>query len=109
MLTRSTYCDTYVDTGNLQGGHMTSTPAALISAARTRVAALLDRLWRSSPPLTAVGTLMLIAAVASSVAMLVDPRVIAGAPAWLKPFQFAVSTAVYSLTLAWVFTLRTSC
>jgi hypothetical protein len=35
--------------------------------------------------------------------MLVDPRVITGAPAWLKPFKFAVSTAVYSLTLAWIF------
>ena len=35
--------------------------------------------------------------------MLVDPRIITGAPAWLKPFKFAVSTAVYSLTLAWIF------
>ena len=35
--------------------------------------------------------------------MLVDPRIITGAPAWLKPFKFAVSTAIYSLTLAWIF------
>jgi hypothetical protein len=35
--------------------------------------------------------------------MLVDPRIITGAPAWLKPLKFAISTAVYSLTLAWVF------
>ena len=35
--------------------------------------------------------------------MLVDPRIITGAPAWLKPFKFALSTAVYSLTLAWIF------
>jgi hypothetical protein len=35
--------------------------------------------------------------------MLVDPRIITGAPAWLKPFKFAMSTAVYSLTLAWIF------
>jgi hypothetical protein len=40
---------------------------------------------------------------ASVVGMLVDPRVITGAPAWLKPFKFAISTAVYSLTLAWIF------
>jgi len=33
----------------------------------------------------------------------VDPRLITGAPAWLKPAKFAVSTAIYSLTLAWVF------
>jgi hypothetical protein len=35
--------------------------------------------------------------------ILVDPRIITGAPAWLKPFKFAVSTAVYSFTLAWIF------
>ena len=63
----------------------------------------LGQLWRTSPPLTAVGVLMTLAAIASAVAMLVDPRVITGAPAWLKPFKFAVSTAIYSLTLAWIF------
>ena len=61
------------------------------------------RLWRSSRPLTFVGVLMLAAAVASAIGILADPRVITGAPAWLKPFKFAVSTAVYSLTLAWIF------
>jgi hypothetical protein len=35
--------------------------------------------------------------------MVIDPRVITGAPAWLKPFKFAVSTALYSVTLAWIF------
>jgi hypothetical protein len=46
---------------------------------------------------------MLVAAGASLVGMLVDPRIISGAPAWLKPFKFAISTAIYSLTLAWIF------
>jgi len=73
------------------------------STAGGRAADLLDRLWRASPPLTAVGLLMVVVAGASVVGMLVDPRVITGAPAWLKPFKFAVSTAVYSLTLAWIF------
>lgn len=73
------------------------------STAGARAADLLDRLWRASPPLTAVGLLMVVVAGASVVGMLVDPRVITGAPAWLKPFKFAVSTAVYSLTLAWIF------
>src|SRR5262245_10217795 len=63
----------------------------------------MNSLWRNSPPLTAVGLLMLIVAVPSAIGVLVDPRVITGAPAWLKPFKFAVSTAVYSLTLAWIF------
>ena len=70
---------------------------------KSTVAAQFERLWRGSPPLAAVGTLMLAVAGASVVAMLVDPRVITGAPAWLKPFKFAVSIAIYSLTLAWIF------
>ncbi len=36
--------------------------------------------------------------------MLLDPRVIEGAPAWLKPLKFAVSTSIYSFTLAWILT-----
>jgi hypothetical protein len=47
--------------------------------------------------------LMVLVAAASLVGIFVDPRVITGAPAWLKPFKFAVSTAIYSLTLAWIF------
>ena len=66
-------------------------------------AILIGRLWRASPPLTAVGALMLAAAAAALVGIRVDPRVVAGAPAWLKPFKFAVSAGVYCLTLAWVF------
>jgi hypothetical protein len=82
---------------------MDSTLHGVRPPAGSRTAALLGRLWRASPPLTAVGALMLIAAGASLVGIAVDPRLITGAPAWLKPFKFAVSTAVYSLTLAWIF------
>src|SRR5262245_40773799 len=63
----------------------------------------INRLWRMSPPLTAVGMLMSAAAVASVAGLLVDSRIITGAPAWLKPLKFAISTAIYSLTLAWIF------
>ncbi|HEX6536765.1 MAG TPA: hypothetical protein VF041_19415 [Gemmatimonadaceae bacterium] len=82
---------------------MPPTHRTVPSAASPR-AALPHRLWRASPPLTAVGALMLLVAVPSLVGILADPRVITGAPAWLKPFKFAISTAVYSLTLAWMFT-----
>jgi hypothetical protein len=82
---------------------MDSTPRTVRPVSLTRAAELLAQLWQASPPLTAVGLLMLVAAAASVVAMLVDPRIITAAPAWLKPFKFAVSTAVYSLTLAWIF------
>src|SRR5262245_46000301 len=82
---------------------MNSTPRAAPPSVGPRTAALLGRLWHASPPLTAVGLLMLIVAVPSLVGVFVDPRIIAGAPAWLKPFKFAISTAIYSLTLAWIF------
>ena len=77
-------------------------PAARFTA-WTRAATLLGRLWSGSPPLTAVGLFMLVVAGASALGMLVDSRLITNAPAWLKPFKFAVSFAIYSLTLAWIF------
>jgi hypothetical protein len=83
---------------------MHSTQPAVPPTAGARAGSLLRRLWRASRPLTAVGVLMTAVAVPSLVGIFVDPRVITGAPAWLKPFKFAVSTAVYSLTLAWIFT-----
>ncbi len=63
-----------------------------------------SRLWAGSPVLTVAGLLMTGALAASLIGLLVDPRAITGAPAWLKPTKFAVSTAIYMLTLAWIFT-----
>ena len=34
--------------------------------------------------------------------LLFDDRVLTGAPIWLKPFKFGVSTAIYAATLAWL-------
>ena len=59
---------------------------------------------RDLQPLIAVSKLMAALTVVFGAAMLLDPRTIEGVPAWLKPAKFAVSTAIYSLTLAWVFT-----
>ena len=64
----------------------------------------IGRLWRASAPLTAVGAIMLIALVASLAAMAVDRTTILGAPTWLKPAKFAISSAIYAFTLAWIFT-----
>jgi hypothetical protein len=61
-------------------------------------------LWQTDRPLTAVGLIMIPALIASVIGIWQDPRVITGAPAWLKPAKFAVSIAIYTLTLAWVFT-----
>jgi hypothetical protein len=82
---------------------MTSTTSAQRAASGAGATALVNRLWQASAPLTAVGALMLLAAAAFLAGLLLDPRTITGAPAWLKPFKFAISTSIYSLTLAWIF------
>src|SRR6476660_6145478 len=69
----------------------------------THVRRGLRELWRIDRPLTALGLLMIGETVTAMILMVVDGRTIAGAPAWLKPAKFGASTAIYSLTLAWIF------
>ncbi len=64
----------------------------------------LETLWKTEPRLTAVGFAMLAMLAAAGIALIVDSRDVMGAPAWMKPAKFAASIAVYTLTLAWVFT-----
>jgi hypothetical protein len=68
-----------------------------------RLKTFVTLLWRADAPLTAAGALMLAALAGSLAGLWLDPRTITGAPAWLKPAKFALSTAIYMLTLAWVF------
>jgi hypothetical protein len=70
-----------------------------------RVRTALARLWAGSPVLTTAALLMGGVLIGSIVGLFVDARVITGAPAWLKPAKFAISTAIYMLTLAGIFTL----
>ena len=65
---------------------------------------MLQTLWKGSAPLTATGLLMLAALLVALAGLTLDPRIVTGAPAWLKPAKFAVSIAIYTFTLAWVFT-----
>lgn len=69
------------------------------------LARLLARLWNGSAPLTLTGLLMIPALVVAVVGLLIDPRTITGAPAWLKPAKFAISISIYTFTLAWIFSL----
>ena len=66
---------------------------------------MLKSLWKTNVPLTVTGLLMLPALAIAMVGLIVDPRFITGAPAWLKPAKFAISIAIYVFTLAWTFTL----
>jgi hypothetical protein len=61
-------------------------------------------LWKSDARLTATSVAMIVLLAGTGVALVLDPRQITGAPAWLKPAKFAMSIAIYTLTLAWVFT-----
>jgi len=65
---------------------------------------MLNRLWRTDPLLVGTGLFLAALTVPFGLGLVLDPRIITGAPAWLKPLKFAVSTAIYTLTLAWVFT-----
>ena len=66
---------------------------------------MLKRMWQTSPELIATAALMQIVLAVALVGLAVDPRIITGAPAWLKPAKFAVSITIYTITLAWIFTL----
>jgi hypothetical protein len=66
------------------------------------VSATLRRAYAANRSLTILGVLMIFTMFVSLAGLLLDPRVITGAPAWLKPFKFAVSITIYSFTLLWI-------
>jgi hypothetical protein len=61
-----------------------------------------NKLWSNSAPLTATTLLMLAAFIPSLAAVFVDPQEITGVPAWLKPAKFAISSAVFTGSMAWL-------
>ncbi|MEV5693908.1 hypothetical protein [Micromonospora globbae] len=67
----------------------------------------LRQAFRWHPPLMAVAATMAALGVVSLVGLVVDDRILVGAPIWLKPFKFAVSFLVYVVTLAWMIPLMT--
>ncbi|WP_420848880.1 hypothetical protein [Prauserella marina] len=61
------------------------------------------RAWHR--PMMRFAAAMGVAALLSAVGMIIDDRVLLGAPIWLKPFKFAVSISVYCLTWGWLTSL----
>jgi hypothetical protein len=53
-------------------------------------------------PLVIFTGIMGVLTVVALVGIFADPRVLTGVPIWLKPFKFAVSIALYGITLAWM-------
>ena len=55
-----------------------------------------------SSSLTAVFLLMLAVFPVNVLGIFLDPRIITGAPAWLKPAKFSISVTIFAGTLAWM-------
>jgi hypothetical protein len=60
------------------------------------------RLLGESRPLAGLFAAMLLLAALALAGLAFDPRPITGAPAWLKPLKFALSTALYAPSAAWL-------
>jgi hypothetical protein len=63
-----------------------------------------DAIWQCNPPLSALVLAMAALIVISAIGLVVDARIITGAPAWMKPLKFAISVAIYGATLLWMLT-----
>jgi len=80
---------------------MTSTTTTSVTpASRVSLSELRPTRWHR--PLLILAIVMAGLAVLNVIGALVDPRQVSGADAWLKPLKFALSTGIYSLTLAWL-------
>jgi hypothetical protein len=59
------------------------------------------QLVRQSPTSMLIGASFLVLAVFCLVGLVADSRVVTGAPVWLKPLKFAISSALYAFTFPW--------
>ncbi|GAB4054205.1 hypothetical protein [Catellatospora paridis] len=68
----------------------------------SRTTAVLRAAFHGSRALSWLSAVMAAVLVVAAVGLVVDDRTVGGQPVWLKPAKFAVSIAVYGLTLAWL-------
>lgn len=76
--------------------------AAKSTQRKVKGPALLRHALGTSAPLTWLGGTMILLLMATTVGLLVDHRVVTGAPAWLKPSKFAISVSLYSFSFVWL-------
>jgi hypothetical protein len=81
---------------------MTITDLPVRDTERTTSGPLGLRPIRWHRPLLGLAAAMVLLAGFAIVASFVDPREVTGVNVWLKPLKFAISTAVYSVTLSWL-------
>lgn len=63
----------------------------------------ISSIWQESRALTATAGVMLLDLVFTLIGLVFDGRTIGGMPAWLKPAKFAISTAIFAASIAWLF------
>jgi hypothetical protein len=78
------------------------TSEAVTANASLNPLTLLRRAWALNAPLTLLGVVMVGTLLAALVGLVLDHRVITGAPAWLKPAKFAISVTIYCFTFVYL-------
>ena len=68
----------------------------------TLVQDIRKRLWGNGRLLTISAIVYLALFIGTIVASIVDVRMVTGAPVWIKPMKFAISSLLYTATLAWM-------
>src|SRR5262245_13018060 len=86
---------------------MSSMSTAVTASLSWQPRNLVGEVWRRNLPLAALVLGMLPLLVVALVGLVIDPRVITGAPAWMKPLKFTISIAIYGATLLWMLTFVT--
>ena len=81
------------------------TPAGFVQPVRSGASAVLAGARRGHAGLFWFAVSLAVLALAAAVGVLVDDRVLLGAPIWLKPLKFALSFGIYALALAWMLSL----
>jgi hypothetical protein len=84
------------------GTRRTARNALPTGSALTAPVALGPPAIRWHRPLLWLAAAMAVLALGTAVGLVVDPRVITGAPLWAKPLKFAISVGIYAITLAWL-------
>lgn len=77
-------------------------PAAGGPAVASGLRTALRVLHRANPALSATGWLNVGLAALAGAGLLLDHRLVTGAPVWLKPLKFALSITAYAWTLGWL-------
>lgn len=73
-----------------------------ITGLRNPLRNALLRAWRVNALLVILGLAMGALSLATLAGIFLDPAVITGAPAWVKPSKFALSFTIYAFTLVWL-------